>query len=775
MRRQEACGSWLGALGFVALLAVGGSGIAQAADEPALVEKMLPPDSVVAIVVRDPAVTAARWKETALFGVLQDPEMQEMIAPLKASILKLYGALPPAIAQMDFSGLFPSESAAAVVVLPPAESGPQLMFQLILHPADPAKGQAEIKALFDWLVESKAAARSAGPDNAEMLDFKGKLVILCSFNDGAMVLTLNDKDLPDFRKLHADTVARRTGAAGLSADAEYTLGRSRIGRAPEAWIYFGLFPWLTKSAQLGPMAAPMLAMAGLDRVQGCTLGATIEDRGFRTRLFIHMTPAAQPQPPALIGPDQLALVPRDVVAFSIGSADWKGAYDKLLPLLAMIPPPVGPQVTAGISQVEAMLGMNIRDDILGLFPGPCVAYSTEPGSAVGEGQNFFLKVRDPAAAAANLDRLLNGVSNLIRQAVGPEGEAYVRIRHIDRPHMTQIYPQSILPGLFTPNFVISDTGWASVDFSARLALRKMQYFMEHKENVSARQDFTKILAGMPQNYTGISYTDVGRCFGNGLALAQLLTDLPATIVKIAAKSDPSFKFPIPLNEFWGMDPGRFPPEALLREKLFGAVSVTVPQPDGWLYENFSPVGPIQLPATAMGAQGQAVTVPILAGLLLPALAKGREQAREAGSIANVSMILQGILTYQYQDQSTGNIPPSLADLFPKFLDNPKALVSPSDDTPMKIKNGMPCSYRYIGNVPNDTKPDFAILYDHEPRGGVRVVGFCDGHARRMPEGEFRQQLAEQYEQFKPIMAKPDFHGDRDRVKAFFEDKDFEEK
>ena len=525
----------------------------------------------------------------------------------------------------------------------------------------------------------------------------------------------------------------------------------------------------------------MLAMAGLDRVQGCTLGATIEDRGFRTRLFVHMPPAAQPTPPAgkpeapaLIGPDQLALVPRDVVAFSIGSGDWKGVYDQLTRLLAMVPPPVGPQITMGVTQVEAMLGVSLRDDVIGMFSGPYVVYATEPGSPIGEGQNFFLKVRDPATAAANVERLLNGVSNLIRQAVGPEGDAYVRIRRIDRPHMKQIYPQSILPGLFTPNFIISDAGWASVDLSARLALTKMQYFMDHKENVTARQDFMKILARMPQGYTSVSYTDVGRCFGNGLALAQLLTDLPELILKIAAKSDETFKFPIPLNEFWGMDPGRFPPEALLREKLFGAVAVTVPQPDGWLYENFSPVGPIQLPATQMGAQGQAATVPILAGMLLPALASAREKAREANSLSNLSQILKAII--MYQEPNADNIPPSLADLSPKYLDDPKVLVSPSDKAPMKLKNGMLCSYRYIGFLSfRDLGPNSIILYDHKSNAGQRVVGFFDGFVQRIPEAQFRKQLAEQYEQFKPIMEKPDFHGDRDRVKAFFEDRDFPEK
>ena len=51
-----------------------------------------------------------------------------------------------------------------------------------------------------------------------------------------------------------------------------------------------------------------------------------------------------------------------------------------------------------------MIGMSIRDDVLGMLSGPCVTYATEPGSPVGQGQNFFLKVRDRDAAGQNLDR-----------------------------------------------------------------------------------------------------------------------------------------------------------------------------------------------------------------------------------------------------------------------------------------------------------------------------------------------------------------------------------
>ena len=131
----------------------------------------------------------------------------------------------------------------------------------------------------------------------------------------------------------------------------------------------------------------------------------------------------------------------------------------------------------------------------------------------------------------------------------------------------------------------------------------------------------------------------------------------------------------------------------------------------------------------------------------------------------------------YQADHKGNLPASLADLFPQYIGgNGPALLSPSDPAPMKIKNGMACSYRFIGNVPlSDAPPELFIAYDHAAHDGARNVLHSDGHVQLYPEVEFRTKLAEQYEKLKPIMAKPDFPGNRDRVKAFFEDKDFEEK
>ena len=153
MRRQGAGRSLLRALGLAGLLAVGGSRIAQAADEPALVEKMLSPDSVVAIVLRNPErhlPRAGRRRRSS--RCCRRPRCRRCSRRSRRASRDSTARCHRASRRRSFSGLFPCESALAAVVLPQANGGsPELMIQLILHPADPVKGQATIKALFDWL------------------------------------------------------------------------------------------------------------------------------------------------------------------------------------------------------------------------------------------------------------------------------------------------------------------------------------------------------------------------------------------------------------------------------------------------------------------------------------------------------------------------------------------------------------------------------------------------------------------------------------------------
>ena len=137
---------------------------------------------------------------------------------------------------------------------------------------------------------------------------------------------------------------------------------------------------------------------------------------------------------------------------------------------------------------------------------------------------------------------------------------------------------------------------------------------------------------------------------------------------------------------------------------------------------------------------------------------------------NLGLIVKGIQSYR--SLNNWAMPPSLADLFPKYLGDPKVLICPADKSPMKIRNGFPCSYRYIGNVPR--LGSSFIAYDHAQHDGGRNVAYWDGDVHHVSEQDFKEGLAKMYEQLKPLMTKPDFPGDRTRVKAFCEDKDFPE-
>ena len=762
---------------FVGVLIVGlGTGAKMGAAEPILTEKILPPDAIVAVFLRDVSATAERWKGTALYELLQTSEMKEMIAPLAESIKKLSALgdeLPTTPASL--TTLLKGEAGAAVVLRKTEDGAITAATQLVLRPADAVKAKEIIDKWLAYAVEKQLARRTATIGGTTFLKIKQSAVLAYTFADGMVLFTFYPAEYKDGSTVHNEALARRTRpGGGLAADAEYALVREKLGAEPEAWLYVGAFSWLAQHPTELPMAMPVLTSLGVSNVRGLALGSTIEDRGFRTRMFTHIQQMPNEPRKGAITQQELALVPRDVLAFKIGSVDWRGLYDKVTMLSSMLPPPAGPAIAQGIIKIETALGMSIRDDLLAVLGDRVIHYATEQGSDIGYANSLFVKVREKNEAVEKLTKALDAVANMIRTAVGEGGDAFVRMRTIERPQFTQIYPQSILPALISPSFLVSD-GWLGVSLSARTALANMDYFLNHTETVASRQDFGRVLAKMPSAHYSVSYTDVGRCFGNGLGTIQFATDVLIPIIKGSAHEG-EFKLPMPIKELWGMDPGRFPSEALLREKLFGSVSVWVQQEDGILYENFSPIGPIPLPTRPVRyLDFHAATIPVMAGMLLPALARAREEGRAAACMNNLSLITKALVTYQ--EPNDDNLPPSLADLVPAYLDNPRVLICPSDGDPMRIRNGLPCSYRYIGNVPvREAWPGLIVLYDHTPhaRGRGRNAGHYDGHLRRYSEGEFKVKLAEQYEQMKKIMAKPGFPGDPGRVKAFYEDRDFSE-
>ena len=170
---------------------------------------------------------------------------------------------------------------------------------------------------------------------------------------------------------------------------------------------------------------------------------------------------------------------------------------------------------------------------------------------------------------------------------------------------------------------------------------------------------------------------------------------------------------------------------------------------------------LALAAVIIGALG-IVLLPVifvLAGMLLPALARAREEARRAACKNNVSQIGKALFSYacdhndQYPTTGTpGDSAASLALLHPQYLSDIRVFMCPSaaGAGQRRAMRGplteADCSYTYDNTVTmEDASADTILLWDKSPenhRNGRNVL-FVDCHVKWMSEEEFQGKLAEQ--------------------------------
>jgi hypothetical protein len=131
---------------------------------------------------------------------------------------------------------------------------------------------------------------------------------------------------------------------------------------------------------------------------------------------------------------------------------------------------------------------------------------------------------------------------------------------------------------------------------------------------------------------------------------------------------------------------------------------------------------------------------VMAAMLMPALAKARDQAQKASGMNNMHQI--GIAIAMYRAEHADQFPPDLEALVESaFLDDPKLFVDPADKDPqVRGKKGYRYSYEYAGPLPKDVPPNFIVLYS---RKGVDTGGrnalYVDGAVEFLPEAALHQE------------------------------------
>ena len=194
------------------------------------------------------------------------------------------------------------------------------------------------------------------------------------------------------------------------------------------------------------------------------------------------------------------------------------------------------------------------------------------------------------------------------------------------------------------------------------------------------------------------------------------------------------------------------------QPLFGYALCLTSDEDGFALRSHSPVGGV----VTLG------TPAILAGMLLPALARAREEARKAVCKSNLKQIGLGITIYS--NDFDERYPKRLGDLYERYISRAKVFKCPSDSKPETIGKDLACSYRYVGELPITTDPQAIIAHcRHGIHAGGTNALFYDGHVEWLPNAQFSRRLKQSLKLALEAGQRPEDPDFKRRVEAFYRD------
>jgi len=135
-------------------------------------------------------------------------------------------------------------------------------------------------------------------------------------------------------------------------------------------------------------------------------------------------------------------------------------------------------------------------------------------------------------------------------------------------------------------------------------------------------------------------------------------------------------------------------------------------------------GPMTVAAAGLGVS-----------IMMPALGRAREAAREVQCAANLSGIGKAISVYRNDHQ--GAYPQDLSTLVKEVDLPPEVLICPSAESEEKTK-----SYIYRGvDLKGQERPEWIVLHDKAGNHhNVRNVLFADGHVNKLKMAEFQKAI-----------------------------------
>jgi hypothetical protein len=284
-------------------------------------------------------------------------------------------------------------------------------------------------------------------------------------------------------------------------------------------------------------------------------------------------------------------IPEDAVSWSMTNFEVAALYDVALKateqIAHMVAPDVAPQIPQYLKQVDGVLGVSLRNDLLGALDDKVVMYTSPADGPLTLGQSFLFKVKDEKKLQASLERAIKGLA----EATGADVRVKKRLYHGVELREVQVKQ----PGFFfLPTYAVHD-GWLVIGYYPQAVqgyvLRAKKELPSWKPGGAAAAAFEQL----PREFTSVSVSDPRPGLKQLLAIAPLIGAAAQSAIK---------EFPF--------DVGALPNANEVTRHLFPNVSVSSDDGQALRLETLAS---LDLPVNLSGLDAYAVVL----GFVLPRL------------------------------------------------------------------------------------------------------------------------------------------------------------
>ena len=413
-----------------------------------------------------------------------------------------------------------------------------------------------------------------------------------------------------------------------------------------------------------------------------------------------------------------------------------GLWDAVWEAIAKGAPGGIEEAKEGLAKLEGKLGMKVRDGFLEALDRGTVLIGNQAGGLMGGSLVVVQRVKDARKLEQAIGQVVNRLDLLLMDAGGRMGAVRTGLKPFQyRGHTCYYLWMMGAPALALAGWAPCYTKLDDVFVFAKHPLDLKDYLdfvAEKRPSVLVSPEFQTLHKLVPPNATSVSY-------GNWTDAIVALYNTVAPLTMLFQGFHKQMGIPQPI------DVANMPSSRLIRRYARGTVAWSAFEKGRYRFEVHGNGVDFLSPHVAPTAG-----VAILAGMLLPALARARTEARLIRDRNNLNQIAKGCATYLNEFGDNRWYPKSIGELFDRGVIPDKGVfVSPLDKDPPKLPNGLPCSYvSCFERHPkrqffDDFPPNMIMAWDRKPFvRGRRSVLFFDSHVELMAEARFERLLKE---------------------------------